>query len=180
MEVVLGHSNQYPFRRGACLRQRHHVVAAVDRYHRVPAPQEASGEHAAELAEADDDDFINRFGRAQRFDVGLRVANPNDFDLTIEALEFELEVNGRPFAQSLSRTATLIPAASSTVLRVDAIMQSRNLIQQIRTLPPETLKDGVPYRIKGRVKTDRSSHWLPFDHSGRYGGDAQKPGGRAI
>lgn len=116
----------------------------------------------------------------QRFDVGLRLANPNDFDLTIEALEFELEVNGRPFAQSLSRTATLIPAASSTVLRVDAIMQSRNLIQQIRTLPPETLKDGVPYRIKGRVKTDRSSHWLPFDHSGRYGGDAQKPGGRAI
>ena len=124
---------------------------------------------------------IKRLGLfEQRFDVGLRINNPNDFDLKIEALEFELEVNGRPFAQSLSRTATLIPAASSTVLRVDAIMQSRNLIQQIRTLPPETLKDGVPYRIKGRVKTDRSSHWLPFDHSGRYGGDAQKPGGRAI
>ena len=32
----------------------------------------------------------------QRFDVGLRVSNPNDFDLTIVALEFELEVNGRP------------------------------------------------------------------------------------
>lgn len=42
----------------------------------------------------------------QRFDVGLRVANPNDFGLVIEALDFELEVNGRPFARGLSREST--------------------------------------------------------------------------
>ncbi len=35
----------------------------------------------------------------QHFDVGLRVNNPNDFDLTIEALDFELELNGRAFCQ---------------------------------------------------------------------------------
>jgi len=39
----------------------------------------------------------------QRFDVGLRITNPNDFDLTIEALDFELEVNGRPFAAGFRR-----------------------------------------------------------------------------
>lgn len=116
----------------------------------------------------------------QRFDVGLRVSNPNDFDLKIEALDFELEVNGRPFAKGLSRTSTLIPAASSAMLRVDAIMQSKNLIRQIKTLPPETLKDGVPYRITGRVKTNQSSSWLPFDHTGVYGGDEKKPAGRAV
>ena len=116
----------------------------------------------------------------QRFDVGLRVANPNDFELTIEALEFELEVNGRPFAQSLSRTGTLIPAASSAVMQIDAVTQSKNLIRQFKTLPPETLKEGVPYRIKGRVKTDRSPRWLPFDHAGTYGGDEKKPKGHAI
>ena len=116
----------------------------------------------------------------QHYDVGLRVSNPNDFDLKIEALEFELEVNGRPFARGLSRVSTLVPATSSTVMRVDAITQSKNLIQQIKTLPPETLKDGVPYRIMGRVKTDRSSSWLSFDHSDIYGGDEQKPGGRAV
>jgi len=115
----------------------------------------------------------------QRFDVGLRVSNPNDFDLKIEALDFELEVNGRPFAKGLGRTTTLIPAVSSTVLRVDATMPSTNLIRQIKTLPPETLKEGVPYRIKGRVKTDKSSNWLPFDHSGVYGGE-QKPKGKTI
>lgn len=116
----------------------------------------------------------------QKFDVGLRVANPNDFDLRIEGLDFDLDVNGRPFASGLSRVSTLVPAASSTVLRVDAIMQSKNLIRQIKTLPPETLKEGVPYRIKGRVKTDKTSDWLPFDHAGVYGGEAKKPRGKAI
>lgn len=117
----------------------------------------------------------------QKFDVGLRISNPNDFDLKIEGLDFELTLNGRPFSQGLSRVTTLIPAASSTVMRVDAIMQSKNLIQQIKTLPPETLKDGVPYRIKGRVKTDQSSNWIPFDHSGLYGGESKKkPDGKAI
>ena len=111
----------------------------------------------------------------QHFDVGLRVSNPNDFDLKIDALEFDLEVNGRAFASGLARTSVLLPALSSTVMRVDAVTQSRNLIQQIKTLPSETLREGVPYRIKGRVKTDRSSNWIPFDHTGVYGREEKKP-----
>jgi LEA14-like dessication related protein len=114
----------------------------------------------------------------QRFDVRLRVANPNDFDLTIEALEVELEVNGHPLANGLSRASTLVPAASSAVLRLDAIMQSNDLRQQLKTLPQEMLKDGVPYRVRGRVKTDKSSGWLPFDHVGVYSGDEKKPKGK--
>ena len=116
----------------------------------------------------------------QRFDVGLRVANPNDFGLEIEALEFELELNGRAFAKGLSRVSTLIPAISSTRLRVDATTQSKNLIRQIKTLSPERLKEGVPYRITGRIKTDKSFAWVPFDHAGLYGADEKKPEGRAV
>jgi LEA14-like dessication related protein len=115
----------------------------------------------------------------QRFDVGLRISNPNDFDLTIEALEFELEVNGRPFANGLSRASTRVPASSSALLRVDAFMQSEHLVQQFKTLTPDSLKDGVPYRIKGRFKMNQSSGWLPFDHSGVYGGDKKNPNGKA-
>lgn len=116
----------------------------------------------------------------QHFDVGLRVANPNDFDLTVEALDFELEVNGRPFAHGLSRVSALVPAASSTVVRVDAIMQSSRLIEQIKRLAPHLLFDGVPYRISGRVKIDRSSNWLPFDREGVLGGDDDAPPGRKV
>jgi len=116
----------------------------------------------------------------QRFDVGLRVSNPNDFDLTIEALDFELEVNGQPFASGLSQTSTRIAATSSTLLRIDAITQSKDLIRQIESLSPESLKAGVPYRIHGRLKTDRSPNWVPFDRAGVYGGDKEKPQGHAV
>lgn len=111
----------------------------------------------------------------QRFDVGLRVSNPNAFDLKIEALEFELELNGRPFAQGVSRTSSQIPATTSTLMRVDAVTQSKNLIRQIKTLPGEILKEGMPYRITGRVKVEQSSCWIPFEQKGVYGSDEKKP-----
>jgi LEA14-like dessication related protein len=116
----------------------------------------------------------------QRFDVALRVSNPNDFDLKIEALEFDLDVNGRPFATGLAPGSTLIAAASSTVLKVDATTQSRNIIEQIKRLSSESIKEGVPYRITGRIKTDRSSRWIPFEHTGVYGADEKNPKGRTI
>jgi LEA14-like dessication related protein len=116
----------------------------------------------------------------QTFDLGLRVSNPNDFDLTVEGLDFTLEVNGQPFASGVSRVSARVPAVSSAVLRVDAIMESKNLIRQFRMLPPETLAAGVPYRIKGRVRIDKASGWLPFDHAGVYGGEAKKPQGKMI
>lgn len=116
----------------------------------------------------------------QTFDLGLRVSNPNDFDLTVEGLDFTLEVNGRPFASGVSRVSARVPAVSSAVLRVDAIMESKNLIRQLKALPPETLAAGVPYRIKGRVKIDKASRWLPFDHTGVVGGETKKPRGKTI
>lgn len=123
---------------------------------------------------------INSLGLLeQHLDVGLRIRNPNDFDLTIEALEFELDVNGRPFANGQSRKPALIPAAASAMLRVDTYLQSKNLILQLKTLSPGRLKAGVPYRVKGRIKTDKSSSWLPFDHSGVYGSDEKRASAQA-
>jgi len=116
----------------------------------------------------------------QHFDVGLRVNNPNDFDLSIVALEFELRLNDQPFAQGLTRVSARVPALSSSVIRVDAVTQSKNLIQQFKTLSAEALKSGLPYRITGRVKTDRSSRWLTFDHAGVMGEAEKIPKGRAI
>lgn len=114
----------------------------------------------------------------QVFDVGLRVNNPNDFDIDIEGLEFKLEVNGREFATGVAHTHTRVPAFSAAVVHVDTTTQSNKLLQQMKTLP-DVLKDGVPYRIHGRIKIDRLSDWLPFDRKGVYGRDEQKPKGTA-
>jgi LEA14-like dessication related protein len=106
----------------------------------------------------------------QKFDLGLRIANPNDFDFKIEAVDFELTLNGRPFARGLTRNTTLVAATSSSVVRVEALTQSRNVIEQVRTLSPDAIRAGVPYHITGRVKIDKTSDWLPFEYKGIYGG----------
>lgn len=111
----------------------------------------------------------------QHFDVNLRVANPNDFDLAIEGLEFELQVNGHPFAKALSKSAAQVPALTSTLMRVDTVTQSIDLLQQFKLVPPETLKAGIPYRIKGRIKIDKAFTWLPFEQNGVYGAPEKKP-----
>lgn len=116
---------------------------------------------------------IKRLGLFEQiFDVGLRVNNPNDFDIAIEGLEFELAVNGREFATGAAHTHARLPAFASAVVHVDTTTQSSSLLQQMKTLP-ELLQDGVPYRIRGRIKIDRADDWLPFDRSGVYGRDRQ-------
>jgi LEA14-like dessication related protein len=109
----------------------------------------------------------------QRFELGLRVGNPNAYELRIEALEFELELNARPFARGSVQGATLIPAESAVLLRAEAVTESRQLLEQLRALSPEALTEGMPYRIKGRLRTTGWSGWLPFEYGGVYGGDAQ-------
>lgn len=114
----------------------------------------------------------------QKLDLGLRVANPNAFDIKVEALDFTLEVNGAPLATGLSRTSTLLPATSTTLMRVEAYVPSRAAVELIRRISPEQLRDGVPYRIHGRIKLE-GLDWLPFEKHGRYG-EAGKPAGLRI
>jgi LEA14-like dessication related protein len=116
----------------------------------------------------------------QRFELELRLFNPNDFDVRIEALDFELEINGRPFAKGLSRVTMLLPAGSATPMRLEAVTQSKDWLGQIKALSPDVWKTGMPYRIHGRVKAGGLSRWLPFERADVYGGGAQRPQGRAI
>lgn len=117
---------------------------------------------------------VKRLGLFEQiFDVGLRLNNPNDFDIAIEGLEFKLEVNGREFATGTAYTHTHVPAFSSAVVHADTTTDSHKLLQQIKVLP-EILKDGAPYRIRGRIKIDHMDDWWPFDRSGIYGGDKKK------
>jgi hypothetical protein len=55
-------------------------------------------------------------------------------------------------------------------MRIDAVTRSDDLVRQMRTLSPQLLRQGLPYRVEGRVKTDKSSRWLPFEHVGVYRG----------
>jgi len=111
----------------------------------------------------------------QRFGIGLRVENPNDFDFTVEALDFDIEVNGKPFAHGLARAATRVPALSTSVVKVEATTASRALLEQLKGLSSEGLKRGVPYRIVGRARIDKLGDWVPFEYKGVYGSEPPEP-----
>jgi LEA14-like dessication related protein len=45
----------------------------------------------------------------QRFSLQLRIQNPNDVDLPIDGLTFDVELNGQPFLKGVSDKAVRVP-----------------------------------------------------------------------
>ena len=56
----------------------------------------------------------------QRFRIELRVQNPNDFELEIDGLDFELDLNGTRLTRGLSDEAVTIPRLGDAIVAVSA------------------------------------------------------------
>jgi LEA14-like dessication related protein len=114
----------------------------------------------------------------QRFELELRMDNPNDLDLNLEALEFDLDLNGQPLASGLSTQPVIIPGLGNQVVKLEAVTTSSKLIKQLRGLNLDALGNGANYQIKGRAKV-QGLDWLPFEKSGQVGKkkDEKKPSG---
>ncbi|MCG8545210.1 MAG: LEA type 2 family protein [Alphaproteobacteria bacterium] len=82
----------------------------------------------------------------QRFVVELRFSNFNDFDIPLDGLSFEMDVNGSHFATGLSNQPVTLPRLGSTVVSVDATASSIELFRQILNV---ARTGTVEYEIKG-------------------------------
>jgi LEA14-like dessication related protein len=100
----------------------------------------------------------------QRFVMKLRVLNPNDVDIQIDGLAFELEVNGQAFARGVSNKAVTLPRLGEAMLEVDAVSSLGSLLRQFDELGKGG-REAIDYRIKGRLVTG-SFGSLPFEHRG--------------
>lgn len=101
----------------------------------------------------------------QRFDVGLRLQNPNAFALPIEALEYTLAINGEDFASGMSRTDLQMAAFGEELVTVTVnsdLLSSLDQLRRWKQNPPEALD----YRLSGRAHLADSSLQLPFQYSG--------------
>ncbi|MFT4173904.1 MAG: LEA type 2 family protein [Rhodocyclaceae bacterium] len=99
----------------------------------------------------------------QRFTLSLRVLNPNDKDLAVDGLTFELEIAGQRFARGATGQAVTLARLSDTVVDVDGTAQLISLLQKLPSLVDGDGK--VPYRIKGEV-VSRDYGRIPFDRKG--------------
>ena len=101
----------------------------------------------------------------QRYQVSLRVKNPNAFELPVRGIDFRLDINSQAFADGVSSQPVDVPAYGENVIELEV---SSNLLQVFRQfqLLQESESPGFEYRISGSMATGVYGQKLPFDVSG--------------
>lgn len=100
----------------------------------------------------------------QRFIMKLRIQNPNDVDLPINGMTFDVELNGQPFAKGLSDKAVTVPRMGEALLEVKATSNLGSVLRQLRELQKGG-RDRADYRLFGRIGLDGLGS-IPFDRRG--------------
>lgn len=103
----------------------------------------------------------------QRLALRVAVRNPNDAELPLDAVEFELFLNDLPFATGVSRQPLRVAAQGDGVLDLVAesdLSRAAGVWKQLREQPRES-RSRVRYRLKGIAQAGPYGR-VPFDRSG--------------
>ena len=103
----------------------------------------------------------------QRYQLQLRVQNPNDVDLPISGLRCTLYINDREFAQGVSAAAVTVPRFGEAVLAVDVVSDLHSVFGQLRDSARASGKP-VSYRLAGKLALEGYAVSLPFDYRGEF------------
>lgn len=88
--------------------------------------------------------------------------------MPIEALNYELTINDKPFAQGASAKSVTIPRYGSGLIEVEGISTLSTLLRQLPELQGGSLK-GLRYQLKGHLTLQGFGHRVPFDQQGEIG-----------
>jgi len=100
----------------------------------------------------------------QRFVLRLAIRNPNDVDLSVAGLNFELELDGKHFAKGASEKSLVIEKHGEAVLEVMSVSRLANVLK----LMGEARKEGrekLAFRIYGSAEIDGVGR-IPFERMG--------------
>ena len=116
----------------------------------------------------------------QRFDMKLRIQNPNDSDFSINGLRFDIDLNDREFANGKSGQRIIVPRFGSEVVDVEVFTTLGSFLRQLQSLSAEGPRK-VRYRLKGTAFVDSpGSFKAPFDENGEVdlnlGGNVENAG----
>jgi LEA14-like dessication related protein len=113
----------------------------------------------------------------QRFDVQLRIQNPNNFDLGINGIRFEIDLNEKEFGNGMSGQAVTIPRFGSEVITGEVITGIGSFLRQMQGMSGSATK--LRYRLKGKAFAQApSSFTIPFDESGEVDLNSMVPAER--
>ena len=106
---------------------------------------------------------VNRLTVADaRFTLGLAVQNPNAYDLTVNALDLRLAVEGEPFVAGALAAPAVLAAGSETRVDIDA---RTSLSAVVAVLDKAARAPRVRYEVTGSAVVDDGLP-LPFRRAG--------------
>ena len=90
----------------------------------------------------------------QRLLLKLKISNPNDVDLPVKSLSFDLDLDGQPFAKGASEQPVTIARHAEAQLDVKVVSRLGDVIKQLKA----ARQNGkLGYRIHGRVEFNGSA-----------------------
>lgn len=112
---------------------------------------------------------IRDIGRDEvRFALTLEAENPNDFDVPVTDLRFELDLLGRPFASGNANRRKVVLARNSTQpVPVEFTVPTSRLIAFVRDLSLVELT-ALSYRLKGTAGWGDGVFTIPFEKRGEF------------
>lgn len=101
----------------------------------------------------------------QEWGLTLRAQNPNDRELTLNSLDYEIYVNGKKFARGLTNESITLPAmgdAKVTTTITTSLLSSLQQLQKIQQNQDQPLR----YRLVGKARVAGVPIPLSFDKEG--------------
>jgi LEA14-like dessication related protein len=113
----------------------------------------------------------------QRFDVQLRIQNPNDMDLVIKGVRCDIDVNDREFGTGLSGQNITVPRFGSEIVNVEVITSLGSFLRQVQDMSHSS-GSKFRYRLKGTAFVESPGHFkVPFDEKGEFDLNLETPAG---
>lgn len=90
-------------------------------------------------------------GLEMRFNVKLRVQNPNDSAVSFDGVSLDLELNGKPFASGVSDQAGSVPRFGETVVNVPLTVPAFAAVRQAFAFAGAAQSGQIPYILRGKL-----------------------------
>jgi LEA14-like dessication related protein len=90
-------------------------------------------------------------GLEMRFNVKLRVQNPNDSTVSFNGVSLDLELNGKPFASGVSDQGGTVQRFSETVITVPLTVPAFAAVRQAFALADAAQSGQIPYILRGKL-----------------------------
>lgn len=97
----------------------------------------------------------------QRFLVSLRITNPNDVSVTVEGVDFSLDLNGEHFASGMSREEVTLPRLGETEVKLKVTTRLGMLWKQLKAL--QSGERPLGYHLTGRLYAPWIPGGMPFE-----------------